>query len=73
VVLANPSVLERVTSVTATARRLNRHREVHGIAAAIAEARQSCYARASSSACRAGLEQGHPTTLQDPPYESPVY
>jgi len=46
VVLANPSVLERVTSVTATRREeLNRHREVHAVAAAIAEARHSLLSR----------------------------
>ncbi len=46
VVLANPSVLERVTSVTATRREeLNRHREAHAVAGAIADARHSFLTR----------------------------
>jgi small-conductance mechanosensitive channel/CRP-like cAMP-binding protein len=46
VVLANPSVLERITNVTATRREeLQRHRETHTIAAAIADARQSLLTR----------------------------
>jgi small-conductance mechanosensitive channel/CRP-like cAMP-binding protein len=46
VVLANPSVLERVTNVTAARREeLQRHRETHTIAAAIAEARQTFLTR----------------------------
>jgi CRP-like cAMP-binding protein len=46
VVLANPSVLERVTSVTATRRaELDRHREAHAVAAAIADAHHSFLTR----------------------------
>jgi CRP-like cAMP-binding protein len=46
VVLENPSVLERITNVTATRREeLQRHRETHAISAAIAEARQTFLTR----------------------------
>ena len=46
VVLANPSVLDRITSVTATRREeLNRHREAHAVGTAIAEARHSFLGR----------------------------
>jgi CRP-like cAMP-binding protein len=42
VVMATPSVLEQITSVTATRRQgLDRHRETHTAAASISEARQS--------------------------------
>ena len=45
-VVANPSVLERVTSVTAARREeLDRHRETHAIPAAVAEARHSFLTR----------------------------
>lgn len=46
VVLENPSVLERVTSVTAARREeLARHRETHAVATAVADTRQSFLAR----------------------------
>ena len=46
VVLANPSVLERVTTVTSTRREeLERHREAHAMAAATADARHSFLTR----------------------------
>lgn len=46
VVLANPSVLERVTTVTSTRREeLGRHREAHAMAAATADARHSLLTR----------------------------
>jgi hypothetical protein len=45
-VLANPSVLERVTTVISTRREeLDRHRETHAVAAAVAEARHSLLSR----------------------------
>jgi CRP-like cAMP-binding protein len=45
-VIANPSVLERVTSVTAARREeLDRHRETHAIPTAVAEARHSFLTR----------------------------
>ena len=46
VVLANPSVLERVTSVTATRReKLDHHRETHAMAAVAADTRHSFLTR----------------------------
>ena len=46
VVLANPSVLERITTVTSTRREeLNRHRETHQLAAVTADAPHSLLAR----------------------------
>jgi len=46
VVLANPTVLERVTTVTALRREeLDRHREAHAVAAAAADARLSFLSR----------------------------
>jgi small-conductance mechanosensitive channel/CRP-like cAMP-binding protein len=46
VVVANPSVLERVTSVTSARREeLERHREAHAMAAATADARHSLLTR----------------------------
>jgi CRP-like cAMP-binding protein len=46
VVLANPSVLERVTNVTSSRREeLERHREAHAMAAATADARYSFLTR----------------------------
>ncbi len=45
-VIANPSVLERVTSVTAARREeLDRHRETHAVPTAVAELRHSFLTR----------------------------